>query len=69
VIGHGHFALVTTDAHADCERMRHLATPCSPEPVAIEAGPYAGGWVIRLRDPDGVSIELIEHPPGGPKFD
>lgn len=65
VIGHGHLAITTADVDADWERVRGLGSACSPSPVEIEAGPYAGGWVIRLRDPDGVSVELIQHPAGG----
>ena len=40
----------------------------SDGPVEIPWGPYRGGRACYLRDPDGISIELIELPPGGPRF-
>jgi hypothetical protein len=40
----------------------------SPEPVVIPWGPYKGGRACYLRDPDGISIELMELPPGGPNW-
>jgi catechol 2,3-dioxygenase-like lactoylglutathione lyase family enzyme len=69
VIGNGHFAFVTTDVLADFERMRGHAELRSPDPVRIEAGPYEGGWAARMRDPDGISFELVQLPEGGPRFD
>jgi hypothetical protein len=36
--------------------------------VAIPWGPYEGGWAAYLRDPDGISIELLQEPLGGPKL-
>lgn len=37
----------------------------SDAPVRIEWGPYEGGHAARVRDPDGITIELIQLPPGG----
>ena len=38
----------------------------SLEPVEILWGPYQGGSACYLRDPDGISVELLQPPPGGP---
>jgi catechol 2,3-dioxygenase-like lactoylglutathione lyase family enzyme len=64
--GNAHLCLVTPDLHADFERLRGKVDFRDPEPVAIPWGPYTGGWACYLRDPDGISIELIQLPPGGP---
>jgi catechol 2,3-dioxygenase-like lactoylglutathione lyase family enzyme len=66
--GNAHLCLVTDDIHADFERLRGHATFRSPQPVAIPWGPYKGGWAAYLRDPDGISIEILQLPPGGPKL-
>jgi catechol 2,3-dioxygenase-like lactoylglutathione lyase family enzyme len=67
--GNAHLCLVTEDMGRDYERLRGLAEFRSDEPVDIPWGPYEGGRACYLRDPDGISIELIELPPGGPRFD
>jgi catechol 2,3-dioxygenase-like lactoylglutathione lyase family enzyme len=67
-VGNSHLCLVTADLAADFERLRGLAELRHPEPVAIPWGPYTGGKACYLRDPDGISIELLELPPGGPRF-
>jgi catechol 2,3-dioxygenase-like lactoylglutathione lyase family enzyme len=66
--GNAHLCLVTEDLHADYERLRDMAEFRNPEPVQIPWGPYEGGWAAYLRDPDGISIELLQEPPGGPKL-
>jgi catechol 2,3-dioxygenase-like lactoylglutathione lyase family enzyme len=66
--GNAHLCLVTQDLHADFERLQGIAQFRHPEPVRIPWGPYEGGWAAYLRDPDGISVELIQEPPGGPKL-
>jgi catechol 2,3-dioxygenase-like lactoylglutathione lyase family enzyme len=68
-VGNGHLCLVTEDMARDYERLRDHATFRSAEPVSIPWGPYEGGAACYLRDPDGISIELIELPPGGPRLE
>ena len=47
---------------------RH-AVACGARPVSapvdVAAGPNAGARLAYLRDPDGVTIELVQRPPGG----
>jgi catechol 2,3-dioxygenase-like lactoylglutathione lyase family enzyme len=66
--GNGHLCLVTEDLAADFARLRGRVQFRDPEPVEIPWGPYAGGWACYLRDPDGISVELMQLPPGGPAF-
>jgi catechol 2,3-dioxygenase-like lactoylglutathione lyase family enzyme len=66
--GNGHLCLVTEDLAADFERLRGRVEFRDPDPVRIPWGPYEGGWACYLRDPDGISIELMQQAPGGPKI-
>jgi catechol 2,3-dioxygenase-like lactoylglutathione lyase family enzyme len=66
--GNTHLCLETPDIDADYERMRGLAEFRSAEPVESIEGPYRGARICYLRDPDGISIELIQMPPGGRPF-
>jgi catechol 2,3-dioxygenase-like lactoylglutathione lyase family enzyme len=66
--GNAHLCLVTEDIHADFQRLQGHADFRHPEPVAIPWGPYEGGWACYFRDQDGISIELLQEPPGGPKL-
>jgi catechol 2,3-dioxygenase-like lactoylglutathione lyase family enzyme len=67
--GNAHLCLVVDDLTRDFERLRGQVDFRDPEPVEIPWGPYAGGKACYLRDPDGISIELIQLPPGGPKLE
>lgn len=68
--GNAHLCLVTEDMAGDFARMRAAGydTFRSNDPVDIPWGPYRGGRACYLRDPDGVSIELLEVPPDGPDW-
>ena len=39
------------------------ARPVGEGPIQVAAGPNAGMWVAYLRDPDGVTIELVQDKP------
>jgi catechol 2,3-dioxygenase-like lactoylglutathione lyase family enzyme len=67
--GNGHLCLVVDDLDADFERLRGRVEFRDPDPVEIPWGPYKGGKACYLRDPDGISIELMQLPPGGPKLE
>lgn len=63
--GSGHIALETDELDATLERMRAAGgTPVS-EPVAIAAGINEGGRTVYVRDPDGITVELVQAPPRG----
>ena len=38
------------------------ARPVSERPIEVQAGPRAGTRLAYLRDPDGVTIELVQEP-------
>ena len=69
-VGNGHLCLTVDDLEAEFNRLRpHGVAFRSQEPVTIPIGPYTGGKACYLRDPDGISIELLEAPSsGGPDF-
>jgi hypothetical protein len=54
--------------HQTFERLRGRAELRSADPVLIEWGPYEGGYAARVRDPDGITIELVQPPEGGVKL-
>lgn len=68
-VGNAHLCLVVDDLTADFERLRGHAAFRYPEPIVIPWGPYMGGKACYLRDPDGISVELMQLPPGGPKLE
>jgi|tagenome__1003787_1003787.scaffolds.fasta_scaffold20697972_1 catechol 2,3-dioxygenase-like lactoylglutathione lyase family enzyme len=68
-VGNGHLCLIVDDLAAEFERLRGHAAFRDPEPVEIPWGHFAGGKSCYLRDPDGISIELVQYPPGGPRHD
>jgi catechol 2,3-dioxygenase-like lactoylglutathione lyase family enzyme len=39
------------------------ATPVSERAIVVASGPRAGARLAYLRDPDGVTIELVQEPP------
>ena len=63
-VGNGHFCIVVDDLHAEYERLRGFAEFRSPEPVRIPQGPNEGAYGAYVRDPDGISIQLMQPPPG-----
>lgn len=67
-VGNAHLSFVTADLHHLFERLRGRADLRSTEPVRIEWGPYEGGYAARVRDPDGITIELVQLPEGGVKL-
>ena len=68
-VGNGHLCILVDDIQAEFDRLREIASFRSPAPIEIPWGPYAGGWACYLRDPDGITIQLMQHPAGGPKFE
>ena len=63
--GTAHLCLSSDDLAADFERFVSLgATPRSKGPVTITSGPNKGKRVGYFRDPDGITIELLEILPG-----
>ena len=65
-VGNAHLCLIVDDLAAEYRRLRGRASFRSAEPVDVTRGHFAGGRSCYVRDPDGISIELVQYPPGGP---
>lgn len=65
-VGNAHLCLVVDDLDADYRRLLdrgvELRSPPVAVPADIEEEPGRGGKAIYLRDPDGITIELLELP-------
>jgi catechol 2,3-dioxygenase-like lactoylglutathione lyase family enzyme len=60
--GYAHVAYDVDDVEAAvAASAAHQFLPLGPI-VVIDKGPNAGGKVVYLRDPDGVSVEFIQKP-------
>lgn len=62
-VGTGHLAFVVTDIHERYERMSRAGARFVNPPVAITEGANAGGYACYLRDPDGITLELLQFSP------
>jgi catechol 2,3-dioxygenase-like lactoylglutathione lyase family enzyme len=63
-IGSAHLALLVTDLPARYERMLALGVRFRNPPVEITEGANAGGMACYFRDPDGITLELLQPSPG-----
>jgi catechol 2,3-dioxygenase-like lactoylglutathione lyase family enzyme len=61
--GISHLCLQVDDIHRAYEELQQRGVRFQTEPVAITAGPNAGGFAVYLLDPDGYTLELFQ-PPG-----
>ncbi|MCU1580312.1 MAG: Glyoxalase/bleomycin resistance protein/dioxygenase [Rhodoglobus sp.] len=59
-IGSGHLAFEVDDIQATAARVVESGGSLVSNPVAITAGINAGGWAVYFRDPDGITLELIQ---------
>jgi catechol 2,3-dioxygenase-like lactoylglutathione lyase family enzyme len=63
--GAPHLAFVTEDIHADFARLKAAGVRFkADEPIAIVAGINTGGFTVYLLDPDDITLELHQPPPG-----
>jgi catechol 2,3-dioxygenase-like lactoylglutathione lyase family enzyme len=65
VVGNGHLCLEVKDLDAEYARLQAAGVEVGKAgPVVIPAGngTYSGGKVVYLRDPDGITIELLQKP-------
>jgi catechol 2,3-dioxygenase-like lactoylglutathione lyase family enzyme len=60
--GSAHLSLLVDDLPGLCARLSAEGVALVGEPVRIDAGPYAGGYGVYLRDPNGILIELFQPP-------
>ena len=62
-VGCAHLALMVTDIHARHARMCEQGVRFANPPVAITAGANNGGFACYFRDPDGITLELLQPSP------
>ena len=63
--GAPHLAFVTEDIHAEFERLTAAGVRFKAEaPIEIVAGINTGGFTIYFLDPDDITLELHQPPPG-----
>jgi len=61
-IGSAHICLDVSDIHVLYERLKKNGITCVSEPVLITKGPNEGAYVVYVKGPDGINIELYQKP-------
>ncbi len=62
-VGCAHLALLVTDIQKEYERLRVHGVQFRNPPVEITAGANQGGYACYFRDPDGITLELLQPSP------
>jgi len=60
--GIGHLAFYVDDIWQEYERLYAAGITFRSEPVRVEAGVNIGVCTVYLRDPDDVTLELVQRP-------
>ena len=61
-VGASHLCFITSDLHADYERLAVSGASFVSPPVEVDTGINTGGYALYLRDPDGIVVELFQPP-------
>jgi catechol 2,3-dioxygenase-like lactoylglutathione lyase family enzyme len=61
-VGCAHIAFEVDDLRGMYARLKAAGVVFASEPLQIQGGPNDGGWMVYLRDPDGITVELQEFP-------
>lgn len=64
-VGAAHLAFEVDDIHSLYHALKAKGYRFASEPLQIQGGPNDGAWMVYLRDPDGITIELQEFPNRG----
>jgi glyoxylase I family protein len=59
-LGHVHVALVVDNLDVALERIAVSGWKAAGKPQMLESGPNKGKRVVYVRDPDGITIELMQ---------
>lgn len=62
-VGSAHLAFVVDDIHAEHERLAARGVRFRSEPVLVEEGVSRGAYTVYLRDPDEITLELVQPAP------
>jgi catechol 2,3-dioxygenase-like lactoylglutathione lyase family enzyme len=63
--GNSHLCLLIDDLQSAYDDLLLRGVTFKSEPVAITAGPNAGGLVVYFLDPDGYTLEMFQPPVPG----
>lgn len=63
-VGAPHLAFIVEDIHAEYDRLSAAGVRFKSEPVAITAGVNTGGFTVYFLDPDDITLEIAQPPPG-----
>jgi catechol 2,3-dioxygenase-like lactoylglutathione lyase family enzyme len=66
--GNAHLCLVVDDLEDELVRLERALGVTGVDAIEIPWGPYAGGKGCYLRDPDDISVQLMQLPVDGPRF-
>lgn len=58
--GSSHMCFAVDDIHAEYDRLKGLGVRFRSPPVAIEAGPNAGGYTVYFLDCNDITLEMIQ---------
>lgn len=58
--GSAHLAFVVDDIGAEHTRLRELGVRFRSDPVLVEEGVSKGAYTVYLRDPDDITLELVQ---------
>jgi len=61
-VGSSHLAFEVDNLHEMYESLKADGYKFASEPLQIQGGPNAGGWMVYMTDPDGITIELQQFP-------
>lgn len=59
-VGSAHLAFVVDDIHTEHARLRALGVRFRSDPVLVEEGVSRGAYTVYLRDPDEITLELVQ---------
>jgi catechol 2,3-dioxygenase-like lactoylglutathione lyase family enzyme len=62
--GSVHFALAVTEIDSIYDRLGAAGVVTRSAPIELKGGDWKGARALYALDPDGVTVELIEFPPG-----
>lgn len=62
--GSAHLAFAIENMAETHRRLLDRGVKFKSDPVLIEAGRNKGGYTVYFLDPDGITLELIQPPPG-----
>ena len=61
-VGNGHIGFTVDDMWAAYRHLVAAGVRFKSEPVSPTQGPNKGGWAVYFTDPDGITLEMIQHP-------